>query len=112
MIECTNDYMGCEGNCRYEACDLFKRKDSIKMVKEPILKKGEIAKCYNGVEYEIIEVSNEYNEVAGYDSNGICAADLEEYKAFDDALFIAVRRLSDRNYFVFCCSRDSEILGD
>lgn len=82
------------------------------MIDEPKLKKGGIAKCYNGIEHEIIEVSNDYDEVSEYDSTGACAADLEEYKAFEDAVFVAVKSLSDGQHYVFLCSRESEVLGD
>jgi hypothetical protein len=87
-------------------------KGGTKLIKEPILKKGGIAKCYNGDTHEILEVSSDYDEVAEYDSTGACAADLEEYKNFEDGLFVAVKCLSNGNNYVFICSRDSEILGD
>jgi hypothetical protein len=82
------------------------------LIKEPKLKKGGRAECYNGVTHDIIEVSNTYDEVAEYDSTGACAADLEEYKAFEDAIFVAAKNISDGQSYVFICSRDSDILGD
>lgn len=91
---------------------IFYVRGGTKLNNEPKLKKGGRAECYNGVTHDIIEVSNTFEEVAEYDSNGACSADLEKYNAFDDAIFVAVKNLSDGQSYVFCCSRDSEILGD
>lgn len=91
---------------------LFYVKGGMKLVKEPLLKKDCIAKCYNGFSHKIIKVSNIYDEVSKYDSTGACAADLEEFEAFEDAIFVAAKNISDGQYYVFCCSRNSTILGD
>ncbi len=93
--------------------------------KEPVIKKGDIRKCYGGLDYEVLEVSNSYDEVSEYDTTGACLECsteelLAEIAGLDpaDALFVAVRLAVDSERdehfltFVFLTSRDSEILGE
>jgi hypothetical protein len=81
-------------------------------MEEPKLKKNQMAKCWHGFSYQIIEVSNDYDEIAKYDLNKACKKDLLEYGPYDDAIYVAARKIIDNQTYVFMCSRNSETLGD
>jgi hypothetical protein len=76
----------------------------------PKLKKGMMVESHEGILYEVMEVSDDYSEVEQFD-DGRCAEDMEEYLPYDDAIYV-VARAENGSFTVFCCSRDSMILGD
>lgn len=93
-------------------------------VKEPKIKAGQIRKCYNGHEYKVIKLSNDFEEVRKYDLIGMCDAYSTEEKLIntgldpEDVLYCAVVNNDEHEnelynrFFVFLVSRDSEILGE
>lgn len=85
--------------------------------KEPKIKVGDIVKDFNGYDYKVHEISNEYNEVSKYDSLSFCfdySTD-EQLREFgldpEGVLYCAVENSFNKT-FVFLISRDSTILGE
>ncbi len=93
-------------------------------IKEPLIKIGDTVKDYNGHDYKVLVVSNDFQEVAIYDRNGMC----EEFSTDEhlveccldpeDVLYCAVDNSpieKDEKFirtYVFLISRDSKILGE
>ncbi len=86
-------------------------------IKEPKVKAGDKVKDFNGHEYKVLVVSNEYNEVKIYDSNchylDIISDEQLEEDGIDpnDLLYCAVENEYGKP-FVFPITRNSKILGE
>jgi hypothetical protein len=85
-------------------------------IRDPKVKAGDVVKDYSGIEYKVLIVSNEYNEVEKYDSTGMYLDIKTDEQLEDDGvdpadfLYCAVQR--DSRTFVFPIMRDSRILGE
>jgi hypothetical protein len=106
-----------------ELIEAFETIDRKPEIEEPIIKVGDVRKCYGGLEYKVLEVSNTYNEVSEYDINGTCQDVSTDEQLIecglnpDDVLYCAVESTDSetRKYIkslVFVSSRDSIILGE
>lgn len=86
-------------------------------IKEPKIKVGDDVKDFNGHEYKVLVVSNEYQEIKIYDSNChyldiVSDEQLEEDGInSEDRLYCAVENEYGKP-FVFPITRDSKILGE
>ena len=85
----------------------------------PRMEIGDKVRCYNNEEYEVIEISNDYEEIAKYDSTGACQEFVDEMNLAEDTFddenckwFVAVKHLERGDNYVFGVSHDSEILGE
>ncbi len=86
-------------------------------IKEPKAKAGDMIKDFNGHEYKILVVCNEYQEVKKYDSNDhyldIVSDEQLEEDGIDpeDLLYCAVENEFGKP-FVFPITRNSKVLGE
>jgi hypothetical protein len=88
-----------------------------KKIEEPKIKVGDIRKDYNGHEYTVLVVCNDFQEVARYDSAEMYL-DIKTVEQLeddgintDDFLYCAVEN-EFKKTFVFPITRWSKILGE
>lgn len=86
-------------------------------IKEPKIKVGNAVKDFNGHDYKVLKISNDYNEVAEHDSVKMCFDYSTDEQLVEiglepnDVLYCVVVNDFGKT-FVFLISRDSTVLGE
>ncbi len=89
----------------------------MKSIKECLIKAGDTRKDFNGHDYKVLKISNDYNEVSEHDSVDMCFDYSTDEQLVEigldpeDVLYCVVVNDFGKT-FVFLISRESVILGE